>query len=502
MAKAMRYYNPRPQYFIGGVMASGAKLFFYTVGTTTKKDTYTDSTKNTANPNPVILDSQGRPANSGTPIDIFLDGAYKVVLAPSTDTDPPANAVWTEASVTTIAQLETTVVKSSNYQVLETDRDKTFLVDATSGAVTITLIAAATAGDGFTITVKKTDSTSNAVIVDGSASETIDGSATYSLLLGQGVVKIICNGTAWFVQYQGVNASTVSLEDSRTNTIVDPFSITATTSGSPAAGIGTGLIFAAESADESPSTFGRVAFEASDVGSGTEDTFFSVWLRVAGAAIARAFSFKKAGAGNYVITGTPASTRTITLPDADITIAAALTTGAAFSTSTGAVAHTSTGGSSTFAGTLTGNRTYTFPDADYTIPVQAVQAGIEAETNQDTYIPPDLMKFHPGIAKAWVKFAYTAGAPVASASYNISSLTDSATGEATINFTTSFSSANYAAVGTALGTTGNADAQYNLSYGSQTTGSILTITTSIGDASSNSTIADQTQWHAFFGDFA
>ena len=47
-----------------------------------------------ANANPVILDSAGRP-NSGA---IYLDPSlsYKMVLSPSTDTDPPTNAIKTQ----------------------------------------------------------------------------------------------------------------------------------------------------------------------------------------------------------------------------------------------------------------------------------------------------------------------------------------------------------------------------------------------------------------------
>jgi hypothetical protein len=73
-----------------GNALTGGQLFTYTAGTTTKLATYTDSTGNTANTNPVVLNSRGE-ANvwltSGT--------SYKFVLSPSTDTDPPTNPYWT-----------------------------------------------------------------------------------------------------------------------------------------------------------------------------------------------------------------------------------------------------------------------------------------------------------------------------------------------------------------------------------------------------------------------
>ena len=73
-----------------GAPAVGYKLFTYESGTTTKLATYYTSNMAAGNnTNPIILDSAGRAA-------IFLaPAAYKFVLAPPTDTDPPAAAVWT-----------------------------------------------------------------------------------------------------------------------------------------------------------------------------------------------------------------------------------------------------------------------------------------------------------------------------------------------------------------------------------------------------------------------
>ena len=72
---------------------------------------------------------------------------------------------------------------------------------------------------------------------------------------------------------------------------------------------------------------------------------------------------------------------------------------------------------------------------------QANQAALEAQTNEDTYAPPDLMHHHPGMVKAWCKWDI---AVTVNASHNVSSVTDSATGLWTINWNTDFSSVNYA----------------------------------------------------------
>ncbi len=69
---------------------SGGKLFTYAAGTTTKLATFTNSGGGTPNTNPVILNTRGE-----APVWIPAGTAYKYVLSPSTDTDPPTNAFWT-----------------------------------------------------------------------------------------------------------------------------------------------------------------------------------------------------------------------------------------------------------------------------------------------------------------------------------------------------------------------------------------------------------------------
>lgn len=83
-----------------------------------------------------------------------------------------------------------------------------------------------------------------------------------------------------------------------------------------------------------------------------------------------------------------------------------------------------------------------------TVPSQATQAALEAETNEDTYAPPDLIKHNPGVAKAWI-YLTNSGTPTINVSRNVSSLTDTSTGLFSVNFTTAFSG-NHTATGTAI----------------------------------------------------
>lgn len=90
---AVGTFSPYPvhQFFDNaGEPANGYKLFSYLPGTTTKTPTWNEQTLTTQNANPIILDSAGRAT-------IYLDPVvlYKFVLAPPTDTDPPASPLWT-----------------------------------------------------------------------------------------------------------------------------------------------------------------------------------------------------------------------------------------------------------------------------------------------------------------------------------------------------------------------------------------------------------------------
>lgn len=92
-------FGPKPFWLdASGSPDVGYKLFMYVAGSTsTKQNSYTNSTGAVANANPIILNSLGQ-----TPNELWWDSSliYKAVLAPSTDTDPPTNPVWTIDNLT------------------------------------------------------------------------------------------------------------------------------------------------------------------------------------------------------------------------------------------------------------------------------------------------------------------------------------------------------------------------------------------------------------------
>jgi hypothetical protein len=81
--------------------------------------------------------------------------------------------------------------------------------------------------------------------------------------------------------------------------------------------------------------------------------------------------------------------------------------------------------------------------AEVTTVSQANQSAIEGETNEDTYIPPDLIKHSPGVAKFYVKFNYSG--TVQGTAYNTTSVADNGTGDLTVTIADDFSSANWVA---------------------------------------------------------
>jgi hypothetical protein len=81
--------NAKQQFFDNnGNPLVGGKLFTYAAGTSTKLATKVSSA-GADNTNPIILDYRGE-ANVWVPPNV----AYKYILAPSTDTDPPTKPIW------------------------------------------------------------------------------------------------------------------------------------------------------------------------------------------------------------------------------------------------------------------------------------------------------------------------------------------------------------------------------------------------------------------------
>jgi len=123
-------------------------------------------------------------------------GGFKIVSlgTPTADTDAATKAYadGKAAGAATSAKTAGYTVTASNDRVL-------FLCDTTGGAFTLALPAAASAGNGFEIAVKKTDSSANAITIDADGSETIDGAGTVAVSSRYDIAAIRCDGSGWHV---------------------------------------------------------------------------------------------------------------------------------------------------------------------------------------------------------------------------------------------------------------------------------------------------------------
>lgn len=177
-------FAPIQQFFSSaGAELSGGKLFFYAAGTTSKQNVYTDNTGATAFPNPIILNTRGEPTVSGASLGVWLTTGlgYKVVLSPSTDTDPPTNAIWTIDNVSSGSS------GSGPAYVEDT---------GTTNALAVTLSPVPSSyTEGMTFYVEVANSTTGAVTINvnslGAKNVTFNGNALTSGALTAGQVYLL-----------------------------------------------------------------------------------------------------------------------------------------------------------------------------------------------------------------------------------------------------------------------------------------------------------------------
>ena len=78
------------------------------------------------------------------------------------------------------------------------DTEEVILCDATGGAFTVTM-PTAVGKSGIAYSIKKIDSSANAVKVDGDSAETIDGDADFDLIAEDESITVTSDGTEWWI---------------------------------------------------------------------------------------------------------------------------------------------------------------------------------------------------------------------------------------------------------------------------------------------------------------
>lgn len=203
-----------------GDPVSGAKVNVYDAGTTDAKSVWTDDDLTSAAANPIVADSGGY-----LPARYIGTGAYKLVITDADDVtikteDNLPGALDTSSFLTDAAVTAFQVVaKTAAYTVVSGDQNKVIAANPTGGAFAVTLPNATSVGDGWSVTVKHTGS-ANAVTVDTTASQTIDGESSFVLYFYGEAATFVSDGANWHVAWDG-RAVGATLGVSMVNGILD-----------------------------------------------------------------------------------------------------------------------------------------------------------------------------------------------------------------------------------------------------------------------------------------
>lgn len=137
---------------------------------------------------------QGSPASAQ-----YLVLANDATLSAERVFTPGNNCFGTDAGANSTYTLQTYALSTISGNTTLTATSNTFqAVDATGGAVTVTLPAATNTSKLFS--VKKVDSSANTVTIARAGSDTIDGATSYVLNVQYEAIDVIANGTAsWYL---------------------------------------------------------------------------------------------------------------------------------------------------------------------------------------------------------------------------------------------------------------------------------------------------------------
>lgn len=242
-------FGPFRAFDSNGDPLNGGKLYTYEAGTSTPKATYTTTSGAIANTNPVILDSAGY-------ADVWLgSGGYKFILTTSADV-----TLWTIDDIGgDLQNAFGSSVFATAVNLAITSVYQNALIRCTA-ALTLSLLAASGAGQGFYFLVK--NESSGNVTIDPSGSETIDGAATYILYPNDSVI-VICDGVTWYTSFAipvaGVTTNQISTNGASGVVIKNSAAATVATFGASA---GTGATFAGATTTTGIATFSNAVNES------------------------------------------------------------------------------------------------------------------------------------------------------------------------------------------------------------------------------------------------
>lgn len=153
------------------------------------------------------------------------------------------------------------------------------------------------------------------------------------------------------------------------------------------------------------------------------------------------------------------------------------------------------------------NKRFEFAAVTTSDAVAASQADMEAAASNAVFANPLTQHFHPSAPKCWAYVTVSAGTPTLQTSFNITSITDTATGRLTVTIATDFSSANWCSLVSYENTTANADVsntavgEIGVGAATKAAGSVILESHEGGTGATTGNLVDPTAWNfAGFGD--
>lgn len=425
-----------------GAVLSGAVIRFYDAGTSTPKTVYSDADLLTEIGTSVTTDSLGYPTSDGSTKTLVYVGTaeYKITIETSTGTvlathDNVKGAVATvDSSDLSVDTTRPVITKSLNYTVLTTDSAKIIAVNCSGGDVTLTLPSAVTAGDGWFVTVQHAGSANQTLIATVSSQTISSGVTSYST-----VMALALNGEEVTIVSDGGNWRVISHTGPHIKIAQGVLTIVDRLTAPPGSEVQGSLYLISGTPTGAWSSFAQ-----HDIVQYTS----SAWVRFTPPTDCGWLAYVQDENRYYRF------------------VDSAWATDAA---------------SDTAAGTLE----------------IAVQSEIEAAASNALAVTPGRLHYHPGVAKFWAKISVSAGVPSVSASYNVTSVTDTNTGVVTVTIGTDFSSNNWACLATVEEDSGSSNVRVvSIRDAQQAAGSVQLRCQSLGGSNT-----DPAAWHvAGFGD--
>lgn len=178
----------------------GGFVYIWEPGTSTPLTTYQDEALTTPHTNPITLDAYGRPPSNAiwlpSEADIDVHDSSDVLLYSIPDVNPAASG---DGIGSWGAKESNVLAKTAAYTLAAADNGKLLL--ASSGTWSLTLLAAASAADGFSFDLYNYGS--GTITIDPDGSENINGDTTLVVESGDGV-HVRTDGSAWYaVSHRG-----------------------------------------------------------------------------------------------------------------------------------------------------------------------------------------------------------------------------------------------------------------------------------------------------------